>query len=143
MSARRARVIAAVETSLAALIGVVYLASIWIGGVSYSARCGRGEWTADLSYGAFTVFRNPSQNWGSYGFRLSRNPPLVEWAPRYDNWSGCWRLTIPLWVPLLIVAAPAAVAARRRPLGGCRRCGYDLRGTPGAVCPECGKERAA
>jgi hypothetical protein len=46
---------------------------------------------------------------------------------------------IPLWIPF----APAAVASlcllgRERVAGHCRRCGYDLRGNTGAVCPECG-----
>ena len=51
---------------------------------------------------------------------------------------------IPLWSVVLVLSLQAAAAlrhARRRRrralLGLCRRCGYDLRATPGR-CPECG-----
>ena len=54
---------------------------------------------------------------------------------------------VPHWFLLLLFSAapalwawrevPAARHARRRRLGLCGRCGYDLRATPGA-CPECG-----
>jgi hypothetical protein len=50
----------------------------------------------------------------------------------------------PHWLPLVPVGAPAACWAWRRwtsrrwrRRGACRRCGYDLRATPGR-CPECG-----
>ncbi len=55
-------------------------------------------------------------------------------------------LDIPLWMP----AAPAAILLalvglhgplrerRRRTRGQCVRCGYDLRGSRSARCPECG-----
>jgi hypothetical protein len=57
-----------------------------------------------------------------------------------------WTLYLPYWFLCLITAAPPAFrvarAARkrrqaRRDLNLCRRCGYDLRATPGR-CPECG-----
>jgi hypothetical protein len=44
---------------------------------------------------------------------------------------GCW----------ILVRSPSWLRARRRRrLGLCLRCGYDLRGSPGA-CSECGFER--
>ena len=36
------------------------------------------------------------------------------------------------------VERPREALRRRRRLGLCPRCGYDLRGSPGRICPECG-----
>jgi len=60
-------------------------------------------------------------------------------------------LIVPLWVLVLVFAAPpiGLVARRfvtlpqqRREAGCCPRCGYDLRATP-RRCPECGSVNAA
>ncbi|UCD74193.1 MAG: hypothetical protein JSV91_10430 [Phycisphaerales bacterium] len=46
-----------------------------------------------------------------------------------------------LW--LLLRGLPAVRRAVRAFNGRCTNCGYDLRGTPGTACPECGWGRAA
>lgn len=57
-------------------------------------------------------------------------------------------IVLPLWIPtflFLISFVPAMLSCRRdrrRRLGLCLRCGYDLRGSP-EKCPECGIDREA
>ncbi len=49
--------------------------------------------------------------------------------------------TIPLWLPLLLIALPTAWLwrrDRRYPPGHCRKCGYNLTGNESGKCPECG-----
>jgi len=47
--------------------------------------------------------------------------------------------TIVLW---LLIPGPFALRRLIRiKRGRCRKCGYDLRGTPGSGCPECGWNR--
>lgn len=54
---------------------------------------------------------------------------------------------VPMWCPLLLVAAPTVLAwrstwRRRLRIGRCQGCGYDLTALPAAaVCPECGRAR--
>jgi hypothetical protein len=57
-----------------------------------------------------------------------------------------WYVTIPLWLPLLLMAAPTSVACfrdwwrryRLTPPGHCPNCGYNLTGNTSGRCPECG-----
>src|SRR5436309_1373752 len=49
-----------------------------------------------------------------------------------------------LWLVWLgVTGRKAWVRRRRRRLGLCLRCGYDLRGSPSGACPECGAGSAA
>ena len=50
---------------------------------------------------------------------------------------------IPLWMPFVTLATPlilfyAFSLFRRKAVGCCRNCGYDLRGNVSGKCPECG-----
>ena len=56
--------------------------------------------------------------------------------------TAAWYVTLPLWIPFLIIAIPTTVLFnqdhRRLLLGHCK-CGYDLTGNLSGRCPECGK----
>jgi hypothetical protein len=65
-----------------------------------------------------------------------------------DNETWTRSVTFPLWLPAVLFAVIPTVRGcrhlRRRlayARGLCRRCGYDLRATPGR-CPECGSVAA-
>jgi hypothetical protein len=56
-----------------------------------------------------------------------------------------WRIILPIWSVLILVAAPVMRAGalairkrRRRSRGLCGICAYDLTGNQSGVCPECG-----
>jgi hypothetical protein len=56
-----------------------------------------------------------------------------------------WNLTLPLWPVALGLSGVAGWLWRRRlsrPEHLCRECRYDLRGSVGPACPECGADRA-
>ncbi len=52
-------------------------------------------------------------------------------------------VTMPLWIPLGIVAIATAFLfhrdRRRIPRGHCLKCGYNLTDNESGICPECGK----
>jgi len=69
-------------------------------------------------------------------FRIGPAPAVLPPAARYRS------IKVPLWMlaaPLVLGVAWVALRRWRTPPGHCRGCGYDLRGTPGSVCPECGE----
>lgn len=81
-----------------------------------------------------------------YTSRSSRADLLAS-PPCLLGWSQ-WTLIAPFWVPAVILAfvptlvlvggIPRRRRARRRKLGLCLRCGYNLTGNTSGVCPECG-----
>ena len=90
-----------------------------------------------------------SSGWRSSGFEGFE----TLWLPGYEyekSISLLWAWWIPLWIPTLLFAAlflccrPYRFSRfnrrrKRRKLGLCLRCGYDLRGSK-ERCPECGTE---
>ncbi len=82
----------------------------------------------------------------------------VVWSHGFTSWhTGFWRFTcetfngmtlirFPLWLPCLLFAATPVYdlttlhrRRKRKKLGLCVKCGYDLRGSK-ERCPECGSE---
>jgi len=86
--------------------------------------------------------------WGDstheFNRRLWHEGGHVRWLPdRADEsaarWADWWFM--PLWMPLIVVAAPTVffwIRSRQLVPGQCHRCGYDLTGNVSGVCPECG-----
>jgi hypothetical protein len=70
-------------------------------------------------------------------YRLTRTSIKVLWAGLLVDATG---VVATAWMPLPVSAVVRRV--RRRRTGGCRGCGYDLRGLPTGVCPECGRSEA-
>lgn len=93
----------------------------------------------------FFPFRN---GWASFSvghgsFCVSRNPcDLNHLQSTHARMAiESHGVTLPLWLPLLLVGVIAFAAWRRsrgHAPGCCRMCGYDLTGNISGVCPECG-----
>jgi hypothetical protein len=139
-------------TAALALTGAAMLVlSVWfeVGGSRTTPRRGIG---ASLGGGALVIStetsgydrRDRPATWDGFAGRLGR-PRLALLPERRSgrHWNGTTFtfLTVPLWPAALVLAAPSAwfwLKRRLRPKHACRRCGYDLRGSVGPACPECG-----
>ena len=70
-------------------------------------------------------------------------PSWPRWLPVLAQSQYSTDVSVPLWIPFLLVATPTAFLwwrdRRRIPPGHCQRCGYDLTGNVSGTCPECGK----
>ncbi len=68
--------------------------------------------------------------------------PVLAWWPRVLWTDPDWLLVVPLWIPTGLCGVAAGASWwrwwRRKQASACVRCGYDLRGLPSGVCPECG-----
>lgn len=74
---------------------------------------------------------------------------IMKWAwsefavwPKFFQQPRFHSVTIPLWLPFLLVLLPTILLwwrDRRFPAGYCPKCGYDLRGAASSGCSECGK----
>lgn len=76
------------------------------------------------------------------GFWASIAPRSPFPWPQFDIELRPGHIKVPVIYAALIAGLPAITASylrsRRLPPGACRGCGYDLRGTSGKTCPECG-----
>ena len=129
---------------------------LWIGsGFCRLAGDWRGIW-ATASGGRIGVTFWDHREMGELD--LMRDPiDLVpgRWpSKRFELWfyadhnASYWHVDIPLWVPVLLMLVPTAIAwrrdgaTRRKLTGVCEKCGYDRTGIAlGGTCPECGALR--
>jgi hypothetical protein len=97
--------------------------------------------------GVWHDFRTDASPWSlSFGGRFSveHYPAYPRWLPEAHPGFGSAYYLLPLWMPFLFFAIPTGVLwyrdRRRIPAGHCRKCGYNLTGNLGGVCPECGEK---
>ena len=87
-------------------------------------------------------FESPSSEWHYGGFDSFRTR---WWITYYQFSGGVWGVQIPLWLPAALFGVwpvwlllPYHRRRKRKKLGLCLKCGYDLRASK-ERCPECGE----
>lgn len=78
--------------------------------------------------------------WTCHGFRGL----TTHWTPKSlysEHLAGIGRIEITLWMPTVLIGAACylLVWRRKRRVGYCTKCNYDLTGNVTGICPECGK----
>lgn len=102
---------------------------------------------SDRSARASLMSRLARPGW-RWEVRRASGSPVVNLGAAFEHASAPipgWAIRVPLWIPLVGVGVPCGWLwwrHLRRPEHECEACGYDLRGTRGATCPECGRTSA-
>ena len=138
--------------TIVSLIGLLLSVGAW--GVSYWEVDHRGRYPVSLSRGCWVFgswWDGPyPRGWSHSGF----SGLATDWIPgwNFEDQIGMsfyhgWSVWIPFWIPtsLSVLAAsflclfPNHRRRKRKKLGLCVKCGYDLRASKDR-CPECGTE---
>lgn len=99
------------------------------------------KFRAGVSHGTFTLLIQRSRGTFQPGWTSHPRRSDMLWAPDWSLRPPTAIITLPLWIPLLPIAAATAylaITGRPPPPWRCPRCGYDRRGAPTPICPECG-----
>lgn len=118
--------------------------SCWYGWVASKGR----ERFIGIDSGYLGVISCPSGGFDRIGWSWWANSHGLRWKPVVVARPTNFAVLTPLWMPLLLVAAPTACLwwrdRRRARPGYCAACGYDLAGLgSGVACPECGALESA
>ncbi len=138
--------------TILSLIGLLFSVGLWgasFWGISYRAQTGA---FVTVHYGYLLIANHDAPisadyaGWHSLGDFTFSTEMGWPYALRYPNFPGDWEVWMPLWIPTVVFGFSAAPLCwpvfrrrKRKKLGLCLKCGYDLRGSKGR-CPECGTE---
>ena len=144
----------------AGLVLCVLVAGAWVGSgwcyMSFTGQTGASRClTVSLTDGRVRIIDSSGMTarapwYRNWQVQIVRTAFAPQWRSGF-GWSppttmpgfvlATRNLDIPLWAPLLLLAAPTTLLWRRDRRGdpGFCRCGYDLKGLQGRPCPECGR----
>lgn len=136
-------------TLLTAALGGLYIVSLLCIVVATPPFNHRLGWMLSLGAGEFSIgFGFQRMGAGAWDWR-PHAADSIALLPHYRNAGRFAFFGLPLWGPLLLVAAPTVVLDRLERRGArsraeaCPDCGYPAHGLPsfaqGWTCPECGR----
>ena len=125
------------------LVVCVVIVAAWVVSLSRLIAYSFGFVAVGLVFGGLSIQPMNSGFVGFFQGRYSANYVLL--IPQRQELTAPVPypgVSIPLWIPFLLIAIPTVIAWRRGrppPHGHCKNCGYDLTGNVSGRCPECGE----
>ncbi len=132
--------------TILSLIGLLLSVGLWgacYWGIGYEGSHHMIALTGGGVYYAYFQYEWPSQGWFCDGLVVFR----THWWHFGYSRSASWIAFVPLWMPsglfavlLVLRLLPLLRRRKRKKLGLCVKCGYDLRASK-ERCPECGEAK--
>lgn len=131
--------------TLTALLLAAWIGSAWCD-MLWTLTPTKRQYELGFARGRLIINRITT-SFGSPGVLLQHAHPAINWRFHwYFDGSSVATVWIPLWFPSTLGGAITFLAwrsdgrdRRRRRLGQCSSCGYDLTGNIAGACPECGR----